>query len=101
MLKQSVLLLTKYTTFFPQTLKKNKVLDTALDVRGIERRTAKSQLQVVMVCWGWQSTDGRSLQGNMTERVTIVSVGQLEPSLLGAENLVSIFQRKQPVSKSW
>ena len=50
MSRQSVLLLPKHTTFFPQTLEKHKVLDTTLDVRGIERRTAKSQLQVVMVC---------------------------------------------------
>lgn len=43
---------TQAHNILPRTLEKHKVLDTTLDVRGIERRTAKSQLQVVMVYWG-------------------------------------------------
>lgn len=52
-----------------------------------------------MVCSGMVIHRCRPLQGYRTERVTTVSVGKLEPSQLGAENLVSVFQRKQPVSK--
>lgn len=32
----------KYATFFSRILKKHKVLDTVLGVRGMERRTVKS-----------------------------------------------------------
>lgn len=88
---QSVLFLLKDTTLSLQILKKHKVLGSVFGVRGIERRMPRPNCRQWMVCWEMVVHRCRPLQGDRTERVAKTSVGELEPSQLGAENLVRVF----------